>query len=183
VSPDAGGDASGVTSIVRDAGPERPTCSEASKLVYVLSSTYDLYAFTPSTITLKRIGRLACPDPGTDVATGTTASPNAMTIDRHGAAWVSYTSGKLFKVSTADASCQATTFVPGQSGVFKFGMAFSTNGGAGTKSESLYIVGIRDTTSGVVGQGLATIDLSTMKLRTIGDFSGALAQKGAERAP
>lgn len=177
----AGGDAA---ALFGDAAPTTTgtdDCSEAAKLVYVVSSAYDLYSFYPATRTFKKVGHLACPDPGQDVAIGgKTATPNSMAVDRQGYAWVSYTSGKLFKVSTADASCQSTTFVPGQSGVFKFGMAFSTNGGAGTKSESLYVVGIRDTAGGVVGQGLSTIDLSTMKLRTIGDFSGNLAQRGAE---
>lgn len=179
VSPDAGGDASGVTSIVRDAGPERPTCSEASKLVYVLSSTYDLYAFTPSTITLKRIGRLACPDPGTDVATGTTASPNAMTIDRHGAAWVSYTSGKLFTVDTSNASCTPTSFVPGQGGVFKFALAFATTT-VGTDEEALFASGFVDSDAGPRGQGLATIDRTTFAMTKVGDFSGSLKPFAAE---
>ena len=167
-----------------DAGPPvspNEDCSEAAKLVYVVSAEYDLYSFYPAELAFKKIGRLSCPDPGQDVGTpGKLATPNSMAVDRAGTAWVNYSSGKLYKVSTADASCTATAFAPGQMGNYKFGMAFSTNGGAGTKSETLYVSGITDTLQGVVGLGLSTIDLSAMKLSMLGDYSGNLAQKGAE---
>ncbi len=156
-------------------------CSEAAKLVYVVSAEYDLYSFYPSDSVFKKIGRLACPDPGPDVSIPTqVATPNSMAVDRSGTAWVNYSSGKLYKVSTTDASCKATSFQPGQDGVYKFGMAFSTNGGVGTKEETLYVVGIKDGLFDVSGHGLATVDLTTMKLTAIGDFSGSLGGKGAE---
>jgi len=178
LSPDAGDDA-GATVIVRDAGPEKPACSEASKLVYLLSAAYDLYSFTPSTITLKKVGRLACSDPGKDVATGVVASPNAMTIDRHGTAWVSYTSGKLFTVDTTNASCAPTSFVPGQGGVYKFALAFATTT-VGTDDEALFASGFVDSDAGPRGQGLATIDRSSFAMTKVGDFSGTLKPFAAE---
>jgi hypothetical protein len=106
-----------------------------------------------------------------------------MAIDRSGTAYVNYSDGSLFKVSTRDASCQSTPFVKGQSKDFlRFGMAFATNG-ANTTDETLYIAGIEDTTPGSPssgGKGLGTIDVTTFKLTMLGDFSGTLRGQGAE---
>jgi hypothetical protein len=89
---------------------------------------------------------------------------------------VNYDDGNLFKVSTADATCQATPFVANQHGFGKFGMAFATNSATST-SETLYVVGITNTDA---GKGLASIDLTSFILTPIGDFSGTLQGMGAE---
>lgn len=165
-----------------DAGKTNSGCSQAATLVYVVSSEYDLYSFDPASLAFKKIGRLDCPDPGLTMNTLEIATPNSMAIDRSGTAWVNYTSGKLFKVSTTDAKCAATTFAAGQSDFFKFGMAFATNGGAGTTEETLYVVGNVDqtATSPATGLGLARIDLGSMKLTPIGDFTGSVASQAGE---
>lgn len=142
-------------------------CSEEAKLVYVVSEENDLYSFSPNTTTFHRVGSLDCPSAD---------SPNSMAIDRSGTAWVNYQDGSLFKVSTKDASCEATTFEPHQHGFTKFGMAFATNG-PGSQEETLYVSGIM---LGNHGIGLAKIDLKTMELTPIGDFSGQLQGMGAE---
>ncbi|MBX3186367.1 MAG: hypothetical protein KF819_05095 [Labilithrix sp.] len=143
-------------------------CSEAAKLVYVVSDGNELYSFAPDKVTFSRIGTLRCPSGG--------ATPNSMAIDRAGTAWVNFSDGALFKVSTADASCEATTFQKGQSGFERFGMAFATNS-ASTSDETLFVVGIDGPGQ---GKGLAKIDLSTMKLTLLGDFSGNLEGTAAE---
>jgi hypothetical protein len=142
-------------------------CSEAAKLVYVVSAENDLYSFQPQALAFAKIGRLSCP---------TSESPNSMAVDRAGNAWVNFSEGSLFKVSTKDASCTATPFQKGQSGFKRFGMAFASDAAGGT-SETLYVVGISDLTT---GKGLAKIDLTTFKLTTVGDFSGSLKGQGAE---
>ncbi len=147
--------------------PNQAGCSDAAKLVYVVSEENDLYSFQPNKLTFKKIGTLSCPSSST---------PNSMAVDRSGTAWVNYSDGNLFKVSTADASCQATSFAVGQSGFIKFGMAFATNG-ANSTDETLYVCGIDGLDA---GKGLAKIDLTSMKLTTIGDFSGTLRGKGTE---
>jgi hypothetical protein len=154
-------------------GGEKPSgdgCSDAARLVYVLSQENDLYSFTPNTATFTKIGRLECPTNGL-------ATPNSMAVDRQGTAWVNYSDGTLFKVSTSNASCEATSFEPNQAGFVKFGMAFSTNAD-GSSDETLYISGI-DFLAGS-GHGLGKIDLGTMKVTMIGDYSGILAGEGAE---
>ena len=149
-------------------GTNQAGCSDAAKLVYVVSDSNELFSFAPDKLAFAKIGTLNC-DAGA-------ASPNSMAVDRSGTAWVNYSDGGLFKVSTADASCTATTYEKGQGGLQRFGMAFATNSATST-DETLYVVGIEGTNG---GKGLAKIDLTTMKLTMIGDFSGNLAGQGAE---
>lgn len=146
-------------------------CSEEAKQVYVVSEQYDLYRFEPEKLTFTKIGRMACPSGG--------ASPNSMAVDRSGNAWVNYSDGRIFKVSTRDAKCSATSFQPGQSGMIKFGMAFASNA-AGSTEETLFVSGIQDSTFNDGGKGLAKVDLATMKLTPVSDYDGVLTKKGAE---
>lgn len=148
-------------------GPNQTGCSEAAKLVYVVSDLNELFSFKPDTGTFTKIGELKCPGGST---------PNSMAVDRTGVAWVNFSDGNLFKVSTSDASCEATAYVPDQEGFHTYGMAFATNG-ATSVEETLYVVGIDGINA---GKGLAKIELTTMKLTKIGDFSGDLQGKGAE---
>lgn len=149
--------------------PPAGGCSEAAKLVYVVSRENDLYSFKPDKLAFTKIGRLTCP-----AAVGST--PNSMAVDRSGTAWVNFNDGTLFEVSTANASCKATSFKVGQSGFGRFGMAFATDS-AGSSAETLYVAGITGLNA---GHGLGKIDLGTMTLTPIGDYSGSLAGKAAE---
>ncbi len=150
--------------------PGADGCSEAARLVYVVSQENELYAFTPNTGSFAKIGRLECPTTGL-------ATPNSMAIDRNGTAWVNYSDGSLFRVSTANASCTATSFEKNQNGFTKFGMAFATDATDG-EAETLYISGLSAESGG--GKGLAKIDLGTMKVTPLGEYTGSLAGKGAE---
>jgi hypothetical protein len=152
-----------------DSGPIGvPTddCSDASKLVYVVSRENDLYSLRPDAVVLTHIGSLTCPaQPDT--------FPFSMAVDRSGTAWVVYSDGTLFAVSTTDASCKATSFVPNQAGFSVFGMGFASNG-VGASTDTLYV------SENVNGHGLGTIDLTTMKLTALGPYTGALAGQKAE---
>src|SRR5215813_215531 len=85
-------------------------CSDAAKLIYVLSAENDLYSFQPLDKKFTKIGPLGCK---------TSMTPNSMAISRDAVAWVNYvqadtltgtdTDGTVFKVSTKDASCQPTS--------------------------------------------------------------------------
>lgn len=149
-------------------GSSSAGCSDAAKLVYVVSQENDLYAFDPASLKFTKKGTLSCPAGG--------ATPNSMAVDRKGTAWVNYSDGALFKVDTSNAACSATPFQKNQSGFGRFGMAFASDA-AGSEAETLYVVGIEGVGS---GQGLAKIDLQTFKLTKIGDFSGSLRGQGAE---
>jgi len=143
------------------AGP--PNCSQASQLVYVIDEQGGLHSFDPSTLTFTTIGTVDCPGAGMDY--------NSMAVDRNATAWVNDTSGHIFQVSTADASCTATKFVA-PAGFSQMGMGFSSDTAGGT-AETLYV-------DGIGGAGLATIDLATMALTKIGVFGGALMGQDCE---
>jgi hypothetical protein len=151
-------------------------CTEASKLVYVVSQERSLYSFAPNTLKFEKIGPLDCPAKGG-------ASASSMAVDRKGTAWVGYSDGTLFKVSTKDASCTATSFAVNQHGFERFGMAFATNG-ADTTDETLFVSGVVavEDASGLhfEGKGFGKLDLGTLQISLLGDYSGALAKQGAE---
>lgn len=146
-------------------------CSAAAELAYVISDASELYSFSPSTQTFKKIGKLACP-------TDATNTPNSMAIDRAGTAYINYKDGSLFEASTTDASCKATPFVPSQAGFKKFGMAFATDGATGA-SETLYISALNDQDSSV-GEGFGKIDLTSYRVTMLGDYTAPLSARGAE---
>lgn len=144
-------------------------CPPEAKLVYVLSSTFDLLSFAPNTGTFTPIGHLDCGE----------STPNSMAVDRSGTAWVNYANGNVFKVSTKDASCTPTGYEPNQNGFGRFGMAFASDAD-GADTETLFVNGIDDGLLGTKGRGLAKIDLTTLKLSFVHDFGGALRGKSAE---
>jgi hypothetical protein len=141
-------------------------CSDASKLVYVVSRENDLYSIAPQTMTTTRIGALACP-------AGQGAFPFSMAVDRGGTAWVLYSDGNLFQASTANAACKATSFVPNQAGFSLFGMGFVSDA-QGASTETLYV------SENVNGNGLGKIDTSTLTLTASGKYTGTLAGQKAE---
>jgi hypothetical protein len=144
-------------------GP-RQECDDSTKQVFLLSRQNNIYRFDPGKLEVKLIGPLQCPAYG--------AFPTSMAVDRLGFAWVVYSDGTLWKVDTKNASCSTTSYVPDQESFHRFGMGFSTDQVNGT-DETLFVAD-HD------GQGLAKIDLKTMKLTKIGPFDGALAGRTAE---
>lgn len=149
-------------------------CSEASTYVYVLSDDNDLYSFRPDLKEFTKIGALGCNTP---------MLPNSMAIDRDATAWVNYvdgdafgdTAGVVFRVSTADASCEPSPAANLPPDWYRLGMGFSTDG-ANTDAETLYVTGTADFSS----PGLGRIDTANGSLSTIGSFTGPLSGQNAE---
>jgi hypothetical protein len=157
-----------------DGGPVMmgESCSDAAKLVYVVSQQNHLYTFTPNKLpdinaAFNDLGLLNCSDPGDNV--------NSMAVDRHGTAYVNYASGKIFTVDTRTLACTDTGFVPGQGGFSpNVSMGFSSDA-AGSSAETLYVSdNTGDDTQDPNGMGLAKLDLtqSPPKLIPIGVFTG-----------
>lgn len=86
------------------------------------------------------------------------SSPQSMAVDRNGIAWVFYSSGHLYWVSTSDASCNPTKYVH-PSGNTQLGMAF-TSDRPNAPEETLYIAS--------ASFGLATIDTKSLQVRNLG---------------
>lgn len=141
-------------------------CPEELKEIYVVTNGNALYRFAPATVTFTKIGNLSCP--------AGFATPFSMAVDRKGTAWVLFSDGKMYQVSTKDASCKATSFAVGQSGFATFGMSFARDGAG----ETLYVADYN-------GKGIAKIDTTTLKLSFIGSYgttagSGELTARGEQ---
>jgi hypothetical protein len=145
-----------------------PPCDPDALFVYLVTAEFDLYRYDPSKNSFFLVGKLACPSTG---------SPFSMGVSRAGTAYVVYRPsglpganppGQLFAVSTADATCAKTPFVPGQLGFNLFGMGFAIDDDL--LGETLYVAA-----SGEDGQnslGLGSIDhLNDFALSFIGPFS------------
>ncbi len=141
----------------------RSDCPDAaSTLIYVVSQDNELLSFYPPSGVFKSIGKLACPTKGG-------ATPFSMGVDRKGVAYVIYSDGSLFKVSTANASCQATSYVSNQLGFNTFGMGFATLGAG--PAEQLFIASDQNT-----GSSLATIDTTLFKVSAIGPITPPISR-------
>jgi len=139
---------------------DRSDCPDAdSTFIYVVTDTNELLSFYPPTASFKTVGLLNCP------AT-LNATPFSMAVDRKGAAYVVYSDGNLFKVSTKDASCQKTAFLANQGDFSQFGMGFATIGVG--PAEELFVA---STANSLLGK----IDVSgTFKLTTVAPFNPSI---------
>ena len=159
--PDAGGDEDVVEedAPIADAFPDVPIvgdCPDAGDtLVYVLGSHSELYSFDPPTLAFKSIGTIACPN--------TKSTPNSMAVTRTGIAFAGFLDGQLYEVSTANAACKATTYVPSQLGWVTFGMGYA---GAADGGETLFVAG----NGTIFAKGLGRIDTQTFTLDFIAQF-------------
>jgi hypothetical protein len=156
---------SGLEIPVVDAGLPAICKDAAAPLIYALTAQGALLSYDPPTGNFTPIGTLDCPVP----TPGTSAF--SMAVDRGGTAYVVFTDGNLYRVSTKDASCQATSFVVGQQGFVTFGLAFSAD--ASDAGETLFVA--EEDFDGP-SLGLATIDVSTLSLSLVGPFSTTLGQ-------
>jgi hypothetical protein len=163
--PDAGVDADARPDAPVDAPEDAPEdapkeCEDPdTTYIYLVSSQTELVAYKPQSNTFQSRGFLFCnADPG--------ATPFSMAVDRIGVAHVVYNDGHLFKVSTADASCEETPFEVGQLGFVRFGMGFERN--RMLIGETLYVAEISFDQPSL---GLGRIDLDSYELEFIGPFS------------
>jgi len=130
-------------------------CPDAgATLVYVLGSANELYSFYPPTLTFKNIGTISCSG---------SSSPNSMAVTRSGIAFTNFLDGHLYEISTANAACKPTTYVPNQHGWRTYGMGYA---GIADGGESLYVAA----NGSLQALGLGTIDTSTFTLDVIGQF-------------
>jgi hypothetical protein len=136
-------------------------CIEASQWIYTVDESTMFSRFDPTTATFTDIGKLKCPSlPG--------ESPFSMAVDQNAVAWVSYSDGTLFKVDTATAQCQATSFQAGQHGISSFGMGFVFDPLTGF--DTLYIAG--DSMSSSTQASLATVSFPSLVVTPVGTTDG-----------
>ena len=128
---------------------QRACSADGVDLIYVVDDSNNLLSFDPRLIgtpagPFHQIGLLNCPaGPAVPSWTGPVA-PFSMAVDRDAVAWVLYSSGQIFNVSTANAACTPTSFqirqnVGGRTWDL-FGMGYVTDT-AGGDTEKLWIGG------------------------------------------
>jgi len=170
---DAGSDASeagdaradvlpGIDASKKDQFVPPSDCPDAgSTLIYLITQENDFYSFFPPTLAFKPIGPIAC-------ASADGGTPWSMGVDRKGTAYSVFNNGFLFQVSTLNAACKATSYVPSQLGWLTFGMGYASIPDGG---EALFVTEANFT---LPSKGLGTIDTNTLKLGIINPFSKQL---------
>jgi hypothetical protein len=134
-----------------------PPCDPELLYIYLVTSETDLYRYRPDTGSFSLVGNLSCPGGG---------APFSMGVARTGTAYVIYSDGELYEVSTADASCKPTDWIPGEGDFFTFGMGFAIDDDE--MGETLHVAEINFQGPSL---GLATIDTETFEMEYIGPFS------------
>ncbi len=164
-------------------------CSAAAELVYVLSTSNEIYSFDPAKKVFTDLFALDCQPQDPDPSNPLTWQPNSMAVDRNAVAWVNYVgtdtflgadaAGVIFKVDLIKKTCEPTPTVKLPTNWFRLGMGFSTDAASGT-SETLYVTGTADLGG---SPGLGRIDPSSHTLVAApGQFKGdaTLAGQNAE---
>ena len=149
-----------------------PICAMGARLVYVVDSQYRLLSFDPSKESnhFTLIAKLSCPASSPWPGRPGPATPFSMSVDRSARAWVLYTSGELFWVSTKDGSCKPSPFQKGQQSFKLFGMGFVSDA-AGSAAEKIYVT--RAKLDLFDKQQLGYIDPATLKLTVVGNMKQA----------
>lgn len=135
-------------------------CSENAKKIFVVSEEDGLYTFDPTIPGLaayKQLGTLNC---------NPSSSPQTMGVDRSGNAWVFYSAGQLYKVSTSAATltCTPTSYQhPGSGGPYTLGMGFTA---AAPDSHDQIFYMLSETF------GLASIDVNTFAVSMTNKLQG-----------
>jgi hypothetical protein len=133
-------------------------------VIYLVTQENYLYSFDPTidgTSAYKRIGTLSCE---------TASTPQSMSVDRTGTAYVFYSSGHLYYVSTTTAQCAPTSYhhpvLPAQS-FNQLGMGFT----AKTPSSNGQVLYINSPDF-----GLATVDLQTLAVTKLNVLQAILVE-------
>ncbi len=166
-APDVFDAAPDVVDAPPDAPPDAPIpydCADAGvTYIYVITADNTLYSYYPPSGAFTSIGTIACPTASTDF-------PFSMAVDRQGIAYVVFQSGNLFRVSTADASCTATSYVPTTIGSAQtFGMGYSAD--VTDPGETLFVASDDVSVAmPTVPEWLGDIDTTSFQLDTLGQF-------------
>jgi hypothetical protein len=131
-------------------------CEAGDMLIHLVTLENELYGYDPESQTLISKGTLGCDSQG--------FTPYSMGVNRFGVAYVLYEDSQIYRVSTEDASCEATDFVAGFDTFRLFGMGFVRN--LELQTDELFVTDIQEDSS----QGLATIDVETWDLRFVASY-------------
>jgi hypothetical protein len=154
----------------------RACSADGVDLIYVVDDKYRLLSFDPRLVgtsdPFRQIGNLACPAGAAVPGWIGTVAPFSMAVDREAVAWVLYSSGQIFHVSTQNAQCSATSFPARQNTGGRqwdlFGMGFVTDD-AGGDTERLWVGG--GNVDAMEAGDLGVITPDTLAIQRIGPLS------------
>ena len=139
-------------------------CADSAKVIYLVTEENYLYSFDPKIDGMsayKRIGTLSCE---------TASTPQSMSVDRAGKAYVFYSSGHLYYVSTTTAQCTPTSYQHPVSPAKSFnqlGMGFTAK--VPSSMEQVLYINSPDF-------GLATVDLQTLAVTKLNVLQSTVAE-------
>jgi hypothetical protein len=165
---DGGTNSAGTSSggVPIDSGPIDPgtDCAESAKKIYLVTKEETLYAFNPEVGGMSaytKINQLAC---------NSSSTPQSMSVDRSGKAYVFYSSGELFLVDTTNAQCTPLTQYKHPANCLascQLGMGFTADAPS-SKNQILYIQS--------PDFGLSIIDTSSFAVDKKNVFSNIAAE-------
>lgn len=156
---------------------QRACSADGVDLIYVVDETYRLLSFDPRLVGVsdpfRVIGTLSCNAGATIPEFGTgPATPFSMAVDRDAIAWVLYSSGQIFHVSTQNGACTATGFAPRQNSGGRqwdlFGMGFVTDTPGGD-TERLWVGG--GNVDALAAGDLGSMDKTQLTIQRVGALS------------
>lgn len=147
-------------------------CGEVGTFIFAVTEDSLLLRFDPLVQKIDVVGEIRCP--------GAKVGPYSMAVDRTGSALVLLHDGRLMRVSTRDASCQATSYEPNQDGWLVYGMGYVSDG-PDSEHETLFVADATHNVLKKVGveRGLARLG-PTLRLSSVGPFNGGLTGRLAE---
>jgi hypothetical protein len=141
-----------------------PGCAAEAQYVYVVDVNGVMYKFDPPTLAFTQVGTVSC----------ASSSMFSMAVDRNAVAWVLAQDGTIVRYDINAKTCTPTTFAANQHGFTTFGMGFSANAPNST-AETLFVTD-DELTNPTAGQGLATIDVSTLSLTPVHQYDQLVGQ-------
>lgn len=147
---------------LRDTG-WNDNCAEAARWVYVVGSGNNFLRFYPDELRFEQIGTLSCTSGG--------ITPFSMAVDRNALAWVLHTDGRIYHVSTTDASCNVSDFAPNQQDLARFGMGFASLH-EGSNEEALFVAGGPESSIASGTSTLGSLETLDLTIATIGTIPG-----------
>jgi hypothetical protein len=154
-------------------------CGASGSIMYLLEETGVLRTFDPALAPtgspFRNIGPIVCTLTGGTAWTG----PVDMGMDRTGVVWINGNQGHLFQWDPGRGRCRETMYQGGQGGFTKMSLAFV---GRADGTETLFVVDNANGPASASGQGLATIDLMTLRLMLLANFAAPLTGRVAELA-
>ena len=135
--------------------PKTDCIPETEGYTYLIDRNNVLHKFSPTTLQVTEVAIVNCSE---------TSSVYSIALQRNGLLWVLFGDGDLYTFNLTDQTCVDKGFLPNQTDISYFTMAFVKN--VGDNNETLFISKFNDG-----GGVLAEIDTNTLTVVKVGNYS------------